>query len=175
MSRWIFTTVVICAVVTLAMVTGCREPFGESSDPCKDLTGLPLIDLFISSSQRVSASADIPAHCQVEGVIETEIQFELLLPKPSEWNGRFLMGGGGGFVGTVQNQARTLYAHGGGPLQRGYATVGTDTGHVGGGSEASWALSNPTRQMNWGHRAVHLTAEAAKSIITEYYLSLIHI
>ena len=169
MSRWIFTTVVICAVVTLAMVTGCREPFGESSDPCKDLTGLPLIDLFISSSQRVSASADIPAHCQVEGVIETEIQFELLLPEPSEWNGRFLMGGGGGFVGTVQNQARTLYGHGGGPLQRGYATVGTDTGHVGGGIEASWALSNPTRQMNWGHRAVHLTAEAAKSIIAEYY------
>ena len=55
--------------------------------------------------------------------------------------GRILFTGGGGFVGTVQNQARTLYGHGGGPLQRGYATVGTDTGHVGGGIEASWALS----------------------------------
>ena len=162
MWRWIHATVVTCAVTTLAMVAGCRVPFDETTDPCSDLTALPLIDLFISSSQRVSASGDIPAHCQVEGVIETEIQFELLLPEPSEWNGRFLMGGGGGFVGTVQNQARTLYGHGGMPLQRGYATVGTDTGHVGGGIEASWALSNPTRQMNWGHRAVpvsytHLT------------------
>ena len=169
MWRWIHATVVTCAVTTLAMVAGCRVPFDETTDPCSDLTALPLIDLFISSSQRVSASGDIPAHCQVEGVIETEIQFELLLPEPNEWNGRFLMGGGGGFVGTVQNQARTIYAHGGMPLQRGFATVGTDTGHVGGGIEASWALSNPTRQMNWGHRAVHLTAEAAKSIISEYY------
>jgi len=169
MSRRIHVVLLICAAANLAAVTGCREPFGESSDACSDLTGLPLIDLFISSSQRLPASGEVPAHCQVKGVIETEIQFELLLPEPDEWNGRFLMGGGGGFVGTVQNQARTLYAHGGRPLQRGYATVGTDTGHVGGGIEASWALNNPTRQMNWGYRAVHLTTEAAKSIIAEYY------
>ena len=141
MLRWIHTTVMMCAVASLAMVIGCREPFDEATDPCTGLTALPLIDLFISSSQRVPVSGDVPAHCKVEGVIETEIQFELLLPAPSEWNGRFLMGGGGGFVGTVQNQARTLYAHGGMPLQRGFATVGTDTGHVGGGIEASWALS----------------------------------
>ena len=68
----------------------------------------------------------MPAHCRVTGVIETEINFELLLP--DDWNGRFLMGGGGGFVGSVQNQARSLYAYGGSPLQRGYATAGTDTG-----------------------------------------------
>ncbi len=169
MSRRIHIALLICAAANLAVVAGCREPFGESSDACSALAGLPLIDLFISSSQRLPASGEVPAHCQVKGVIETEIQFELLLPEPDHWNGRFLMGGGGGFVGTVQNQARTLYSHGGRPLQRGYATVGTDTGHVGDGIEASWALNNPTRQMNWGYRAVHLTTEAAKSIIAEYY------
>jgi feruloyl esterase len=105
----------------------------------------------------------------VAGVIETEINFELLLPDAADWNGRFLMGGGGGFVGTVQNQARNLFAYGGGPLERGYATVGTDTGHSGNGIEASWALDHPERQENFGHRAVHVTAEAAKSIIRRYY------
>src|SRR5690242_6489388 len=41
------------------------------------------------------------AYAQVKGVIGGTIRFELLLP--DKWNGRFAMGGGGGFVGTVQN------------------------------------------------------------------------
>jgi hypothetical protein len=44
------------------------------------------------------------AHCRVTGVIGTEIRFSLLLP--GTWNGNFKMGGGGGFVGTLDNQAR---------------------------------------------------------------------
>ena len=107
-----------------------------------------------------------PAHCKVTGIIETEINFELLLPEA--WNGHFMMGGGGGFVGSVQNSALN-YGAGDGALHRGYATVGTDTGHVGGGIEASWAFNNPERQENFGHRAVHLTAEAAKSIVGHFY------
>ena len=79
------------------------------------------------------------------------------------------MGGGGGFVGTVQNQAMGLGTVGDNPLQRGYATVGTDTGHTGEGIEAVWALDHPERQENFGHRAVHLTAETAKSILRQYY------
>ena len=38
------------------------------------------------------------AHCRVAGVIGTEIRFSLLMP--DDWNHKFLMGGGGGFVGT---------------------------------------------------------------------------
>ena len=63
-------------------------------------------------------------HCKVAGVIGPEIHFELLLPE--KWNGKFVMGGGGGFVGLVINTS-LMY----GPLQAGYATVGTDTGHQG--------------------------------------------
>ena len=145
----------------------CATPAADPLAACADLTTLELIDLRIDAAEPVSAAAGVPAHCKVTGVIETEINFELLLP--DDWNGRFLMGGGGGFVGSVQNQARSLYAHGGGPLQRGYATVGTDTGHTGGGIEAGWALNHPERQENFGHRAVHLTAETAKSIVAHYY------
>ena len=122
----------------------------------------------IGSATQVLTGEGGPAHCKVTGVIETEINFELLLPEPSDWNGRFMMGGGGGFVGSVQNSA-LRYGDRPGALERGYATVGTDTGHVGNGIEAGWALDNPERQENFGHRAVHLTAEAAKSIIGDYY------
>jgi len=51
---------------------------------------------------------------QVQGVIGGNIRFELLLPE--RWNGRFVMGGGGGFVGSVQNAARDS-------VNRNYATV----------------------------------------------------
>ena len=135
---------------------------------CTSLTGLDLIDLRITASERVPTETETPVHCRVTGVIESEINFELLLP--DDWNGRLLMGGGGGFVGSVQNQAMSLFnTVGGNPLSRGYATVGTDTGHDGEGIEAAWALDHPERQENFGHRAVHLTAETAKSILRHYY------
>ncbi|HVR29955.1 MAG TPA: tannase/feruloyl esterase family alpha/beta hydrolase [Thermoanaerobaculia bacterium] len=113
------------------------------------------------------AAGGQPAHCKVAGTIEQEIRFELLLP--DSWNGRFVMGGGGGFVGSVQNAAQTSLLHGGTALERGYATAGTDTGHQGLGTDASWALENPERELNFGHRAVHLVAEASKAILRRHY------
>ncbi len=161
----------VSAVATaagLALGAACASSAADASDACADLVGLSLIDLYIGSAEQVPFDETMPAHCKVTGVIETEINFELLLPEPADWNGRFMMGGGGGFVGTVQNSALS-YGAGPGALARGYATVGTDTGHEGSGIEAGWALDHPTRQKNFGHRAVHLTAEAAKSIIKQYY------
>ena len=108
-----------------------------------------------------------PAHCKIAGTIEKEIRFELLLP--DKWNGQFVMGGGGGFVGSVQNTAQTSMMHADTALDRGYATAGTDTGHQAMGTDASWALNNPERELNFGHRAVHLTAEASKTIIKQFY------
>jgi feruloyl esterase len=103
------------------------------------------------------------AHVDVKGIIGGVIRFELLLP--DEWNGRFVMGGGGGFVGRVSNFARHS-------INEGYATVGTDTGHQWpSGSQAGWALDNIEAQVNFGHVAVHRTAEVAKAIIAAYYSS----
>ncbi|MXZ72250.1 MAG: tannase/feruloyl esterase family alpha/beta hydrolase [Acidobacteria bacterium] len=169
------TFLALLTAVSLSGAAACAASGtdgADAADPvnaCGDLAALDLIDMRIDAAESVEATDGVPAHCRVSGVIETEIKFELLLPEPGAWTGRFLMGGGGGFVGSVQNQARGLYAYGGGPLERGYATVGTDTGHEGNGIQASWALNHPERQENFGHRAVHLTAEAAKSIIGHYY------
>jgi feruloyl esterase len=73
------------------------------------------------------------------------------------------MGGGGGFVGSVQNMAA-------GRVDEGYATSGTDTGHKTDGlASADWALNDMERQVNFGHLAVHRTAEVSKAIIGNYY------
>lgn len=100
-------------------------------------------------------------YVEVKGTIGGNIRFELLLPE--NWNGRFVMGGGGGFVGSVQNAARDS-------VNRGYATVGTDTGHeYQPGYMAGWALDNLEAQLNFGYLAVHRTAEVAKALIRAYY------
>jgi feruloyl esterase len=109
----------------------------------------------------VEQAAPVP-HCFVSGVIGTETNFELLLP--DAWNGKFVMGGGGGFVGTVQNTSLMF-----GSLQGGYATVGTDTGHQGHPIDASWALDDLERVVSFGHQAVHRTAVTAKALIAAYY------
>ena len=106
-------------------------------------------------------AAPVP-HCKVAGIIGTETHFELLLPET--WNGKFAMGGGGGFVGSVMNTS-LMY----GSLQAGYATVGTDTGHKGHPLDASWALNNLERLVSFGHQAVHRTAVTAKALIKDYY------
>jgi pimeloyl-ACP methyl ester carboxylesterase len=98
----------------------------------------------------------------VAGIIGTETHFELLLP--DQWNGKFVMGGGGGFVGSVMNTSLLF-----GSLQAGYATVGTDTGHQGHPLDASWAHNNLERLVSFGHQAVHRTAVTAKALTEAYY------
>ncbi len=117
-------------------------------------------------SERRPAAAGQPAHCFVQGVIDTEINFELLMPLQRAWNGRFVMGGGIGFGGEVQNQAFNFAPQ---LLHQGFATAGTDTGHKGSGTSAAWAYNRIDRELNFGHRAIHLTTQAAKTIIRIFY------
>ena len=151
------------ALLVAASLFGGRS--ATAQETCSDLATLRLPDVRIVEAAVIepggqgNETGDAP-HCRVEGVIGREIRFELLLPET--WNGRFAMGGGGGFVGSIQNAARWS-------VHSGYATVGTDTGHEGGGTDASWALHHPERQINFGHLAVHRTAETAKAIIRAHY------
>lgn len=124
---------------------------------CEDLKSINLPEVTITGVEKEDQEA---TYCKVLGTIGREINFELLLP--DQWNSRFVMGGGGGFVGSIQNIARSK-------VEEGYATVGTDTGHKGIGIKADWALDNLERQVNFGHLAVHRTAVIAKAIIERYY------
>ena len=144
---------------------------------CEALKGLALPDIRITEAVPMPAEkppagsalpAGVPArgslatvpYCKVVGVVGDEINFELLLPE--DWNGKFLQSGGGGFVGSIGRSGQFS-------VNRGYATVGTDTGHQASGIRAGWAQGHPERLVNYGYLAVHRTAATAKAIIRAYY------
>ena len=124
-----------------------------------DLKKIRLPDVVIQSAEKVN-DAGGKSYARVLGTIGKEINFELLLP--DRWNSRFIMGGGGGFVGSIQNVARTT-------VMNGFATAGTDTGHQGNGLKADWAFDNMEREVNFGFMAVHRTTEVSKVLILHYY------
>ena len=135
-----------------------HTPIYSETDCSK--TNLPdLPELTIIS---ITQETEFAPHCLVSGIIGKEIKFELRLPE--EWNGKFVFGGGGGFVGGVVNFALSY-----GALQKGYATVGTNTGHEAHSLDASWANYNMERIVNFGHLAVHRTTVTSKHIIEHYY------
>ena len=153
----IFTVVLAWLVISPVFA---QEPINKGKNPCmpcENLRNVKFPDVAITNAEKVNGDGP---HCRILGVIGREIRFELLLPEV--WNARFVMGGGGGFVGQIDNQAR--YS-----VRDGYATSGTDTGHEGKWYQADWALNNVERQVNYSHLAVHRTAVVSKAIINEYY------
>jgi tannase/feruloyl esterase len=149
--------------VVLACALSAAASADTPATSCSELAKLKLPDVKITEAVAVPAAttgAVRAPHCKVNGVIGTEIRFALLLP--DTWNQKFMMGGGGGFVGTLDNQVASS-------VNGGFATVGTDTGHAGNVVDASWALNNLERRVNYGYVAVHRTAEVAKAIIRSFY------
>jgi feruloyl esterase len=149
---------VFLITTTFIVLTLFNSPL-HAQPVCKTESFPQLPDVAITS---VAQKAQPVPHCKVAGIIGPEIHFELLLPE--KWNGKFVMGGGGGFVGSVMNTSLMF-----GSLQAGYATVGTDTGHQGHPLDASWAHNNLERLVNFGHQAVHRTAVTAKALTKAYY------
>jgi hypothetical protein len=155
------------AIVGLVLLANVLVSFAQETKhlSVEQLQQLRLPDVVLQSAKPVSPDRQknpnqVP-YVEVRGVIGGTIRFELLLPET--WNEGFAMGGGGGFVGSIQNGARDS-------VNRGYATVGTDTGHEWEpGYMGGWALDNVEAQVNFGYLAVHRTAEVAKGIIRAYY------
>ncbi|MFN4095656.1 MAG: tannase/feruloyl esterase family alpha/beta hydrolase [Sphingomonas sp.] len=96
--------------------------------------------------------------CRVEGVIEGNIGFELWLP--ATWNGRLLGAGVGGDAGVYN------YTDMSRRVGEGFATVTTDSGHK--VTQARW-MADPKARVDYEHRAVHLTAVAAKALVAKFY------
>jgi len=164
---------------TLFMMTALnpRQVFAQRS--CENIASLTLTNATITSATTVPAGtykppyapyevpppAGIPAFCRVSGIAkptgDSEIKFEVWLPV-SGWNGKYEQVGNGGFAGTIP-LARLAE-----PVARGYATAGTDDGHVG-GRDVSWAIGHPEKVIDFGYRAVHETSVLAKAIVREFY------
>ncbi|GAA5888806.1 hypothetical protein JCM6882_002860 [Rhodosporidiobolus microsporus] len=114
------------------------------------------------------AVPDLPAFCRFGAWIHTSpgnrVQFEVWLPEPEAWSGRFAMVGNGGDAGGVN------FPDMGVPLSKyNFAVASTDTGHWGVSGNGTFAAGNPESQIDFGYRAVHLTTVYSKKIIEAYY------
>jgi feruloyl esterase len=102
----------------------------------------------------------LAAHCRVRGRIEPAIQFEVWLPEPTDWNGRFLGVGGGGFAGSISYRPMAMR------LNQGYATASTDTGHAEGAYD--W-LADDTLLRDFAYRAIYEMTSKAGVIVADFY------
>ena len=118
-----------------------------------------------TSAEFFTAFNTLPTFCRVRAVArpssDSEINIEVWLPVAG-WNGRYLGVGNGSFGGSIN------YYRLGESLHSGYATSSTDTGHRGLPSESAWATNHPEKQVDFDYRAVHLTAQTAKSLIQNF-------
>jgi feruloyl esterase len=108
--------------------------------------------------------AGLPAFCRVHGVVSpvegSQVGFEVWLPE-AEWNGKIEMLGNGGYSSAMPFPAMAEQ------LKRGYAVVGTDTGHK--GDDPDFAAGHPEAIVDWASRAVHVSIDAAKSVASALY------
>lgn len=101
-------------------------------------------------------------HAHISAVAGSAIKFDVWLP--AGWNGKMLGTGGGGFNGGLSSAALGLVA----PVNKGYVAIATDAGHDV-SATPTWALNSPEKIVDFGYRANHLAAVAAKAIITSFY------
>jgi tannase/feruloyl esterase len=149
---------------------------------CADLTRLSLLNgttitaatLVTDGTLAVSPTStlsNLPAFCRVQGVsrpsTDSNIQFEVWLPQPGNWNSKFLSSGEGGFAGTLNYTRNGLDGGLDELVRRGYATASTDTGHV--ASDTWWAIGHPERAADYLYRAKHVVTVAAKEVIAAFY------
>jgi feruloyl esterase len=142
---------------------------------CAGLAKLTLEAVTITRAEAVTSGTleaggqmeqELPALCRVEGVLrpspDSEIRFEVWMPE-SGWNGRLLGVGNGGFAGSIGYGGMAGY------VKRGYAVAGSDAGHEGESTDASWAYGHPEKVKDFGWRAVHLTRARAGELLRAYY------
>lgn len=120
----------------------------------------------------------LPDHCQIQGVINKRIgtdgypygdMFEVRLPTPAAWNGRFMFQGGGGTEGAVPpatGTAGTLSP----TLAHGWAVASQDGGHE------SSTLPNPNEfyleaqaTIDQAYHSIDVVTQTAKFLIKTYY------
>jgi len=152
--------------------------------PCESVLSLSLPDGKITSAALVAAGEftppggggpmmgggasfkNAPEFCRVTATLtptaDSDIKIEVWMPA-EHWNGKLVGVGNGVWAGSISYSALAE------PMARGYATAATDTGHVGSGMDAKFAVGHREKLVDFGYRAVHEMTVKAKNIIAGYY------
>lgn len=154
--------------------------------------GLPTLGAVIDSAVLVSSDSGLPfgvapqtiSYCKVLGrILPVEavgpdhtaatgglpINFQVNLP--AAWSKRAMQFGGGGYDGTlVTGTGNVAHAVAGSrtPLQRGYVTFGSDSGHQGKGHDGRFAL-RPEALRNFTGDAIKKLRDVAQQLMLQHY------
>jgi hypothetical protein len=175
---WMVKCLVVC--FTVGALQAQQIPGAET---CRKLASVSLPGTTILQAEAVASGTFVPPHAndkakqdpvfqqmppfcrvvaQMKPSSDSAINAEVWMPL-SRWNRKYHGEGNGGFAGSISYREMAA------ALKQGYATAGTDTGHQGEATDASWALHHPEKIVDFGYRAIHETAEKAKLLIKAFY------
>jgi hypothetical protein len=181
------------STIAFAFLALCESSLAQRPQlaaACEELKQLqvPGVALSITKSEWIPAGSTpparggpasnvkLPAYCRLDGIIDRRtatggatygIGFAVALPQ--NWNGRFLLQGGGGLNGSVQPPLGATAAGDEPGLARGFAVASTDTGHEGrGGFDASF-MQDQQASLDFAYAAIGRVAEIAKRIVAQHY------
>jgi pimeloyl-ACP methyl ester carboxylesterase len=164
----------LAASPLLALAQGDCDGLAGAVVPA-ELIGLPTQGAAVSAARLVAVSGKTPLHCELQGQIypvdpaAPPINFQLNLPSP--WNGKALHFGGGGFDGSVVTGKGNVphpWPQSLTPLQRGYATFGSDSGHSGKDPDASFGLNDEALR-NFTGDALKKVRDVAQQLMLRHY------
>lgn len=157
-----FRTVLVSATFLVLQFATLQEVHASQAK-CQSLYQLSDLDHAVEPGVIVPASGETPAHCQVRGVIDGTIRFEVSMPLEG-WQGRMMFLAHGGNSGRIGNTKSMMEA--------GFAGATTNSGHDY-GSQSSEFVRDHGALINFGFRAVHLSTVVAKRVIAEFYGSAV--
>jgi Tannase and feruloyl esterase/Tannase-like family of unknown function (DUF6351) len=170
------------AVATLK-IARARAPVVACNAASFPIAALPVPNTVITSVTPVNATANVPAHCLINGTINAgrvgtptptptpqsrytyQITWQARLP--DAWNSKFAMPGGGGTDGSVPGTTSRL--------AQGYAMAANDSGHSNGvnndplaGGTSSFGTDFQAR-VDFAYNAIDVTTQTAKRLLEIYY------
>jgi len=164
------------------------QPTLSALEACNALNGasLPASALTLASGGATVKAATLVAadatgntlgeYCQVRGTIApvdaaaSNINFAVNLP--TQWNGKGIQFGGGGFDGTLIDGTETVrfaLPDDPAPLARGYATWGDDSGHQSTSITDGRFATNDEQLANYGGDTLKKTHDVALAMIRQRY------
>ncbi len=151
---------VVIALVASSLLTGAAS----TRSRCAGLVGMAAV---VTDATLVDASDTEGEHCDVRGLVAPNVRFHLKLP--TDYSGRYLQLGCGGFCGELVEPTLRPCVTAPGDM----AVATTDDGHTGTGDvpsvDADWARDDRAARDDWQFRAPHVVSRAAKDVIARYY------
>jgi len=172
----------VAVIAVLAFGGSGTVPRVAAAGPiaCESLKQVPLTNGTLISAESVPAGgftppgptngstatafSNLPAFCRVTAKLtptpDSDIRVEIWLPL-SGWNRKVQVAGNGGLGGTIPYPALAA------AVRAGYASAGTDTGHVGG--NADFVAGHPEKLVDFAYRAIHEMTVSAKAVVAAHY------